>query len=46
MCEQLQQQQQKRNIKGFFNNYDSIFVLLGEMEELENFRNFNKRSGG
>ena len=36
----------ERTTKGFFNNYDSIFVLLGEMEELENFGNFNKRSGG
>ena len=41
MCEQLQQQQ-KKNIKGFFNNHDSIFVILSEMEELKNFRNSNK----
>ena len=36
----------ERTTKGFFNNYDSIVALLGEMEELENFRNFNKRSSG
>ena len=44
MCEQLQQQQ-KKEYKGFFNNYDSIFVLLGVREELENNLNFNKQSG-
>ena len=32
----------KKEYKGFFNNYDSIFVLLEEMEALENFQNFNK----
>ena len=36
MCQQLKQQQKKK-YKGFFNNSDSIFVLLGEVEELENF---------
>ena len=36
----------ERTTKGFFNNYDSIFVLLGETEELENFRDFNKWSDG
>ena len=30
----------------FFINLDSIFVLLGQMEELGNFGSFNKRSGG
>ena len=44
MCEQLQQQQ-KKEYKGFFNNYDPIFVLLGLREQLENFLNFNEQSG-
>ena len=44
MCEQLQQQQ-KKEYKGFFNNYDPIFVLLGLREQLENFPNFNEQSG-
>ena len=44
MCEQLPQQQ-KKEYKGFFNNHDSIFVLLGVRKQLENFLNFNKRSG-
>ena len=35
----------KKEYKRFFNNRDSIFVLLGVREELENFLNFNKRSG-
>ena len=35
----------KKDYKRFFSNYDSTFVLLGEREELENFLNFNKRSG-
>ena len=35
----------KKYYKRFFSNYDSTFVLLGEREELENFLNFNKRSG-
>ena len=38
-------QKQKKKYKGFFNNYGFIFVLLGVREELENFLNFNKRSG-
>ena len=42
MCEQ-HQQQQKKEYKGFFNNYDSIFVLFGEMEELQNIQKFNKQ---
>ena len=44
MCEQVQQQQ-KKEYKGFFNNYDPIFVLLGLTEQLENFPNLNEQSG-
>ena len=45
MREQLQQQQQKKEYKGFSNNSDYIFVLLGLKDQLENFVNFSKRSG-
>ena len=36
----------KKEYKGCFRNYGSIFILLGEREKLENFPDFNKESGG
>ena len=36
----------KKEYKGFFNNYDPIFVLLGLREWLENFLIFNEQEGG